>query len=187
MTTAAHAYLNGNRSHWTACARLHRDYHLKGRMAYADFQRECAENGVKVSESHLRFMYGAYHTYLALVTDFGVGTVMPLRRRLEYTYFARAGQRWRNEDLELTPQQVLYWLTEAAEGRVKNSTELADALTVEAFVDGNGNGETNGRQWVRDFLPGLMRFSETPPQDVPEPVVRAVRETASLIRDWLSE
>lgn len=186
MTTAAHVYMQGDDAHWQACWLLHRDYKRRKFAAYVAFAEECYRvRGRVVSESHLRFMVGAYQTFKDLVTVFGVDVVKPLRLQLPFTYFGQAGKKWRS--LDLTAAQVLDTLQRAARGELSSVTQVTDDLEITAMLDDKGDGETNGRMWVRDFLPGMIRFSETPPQDVPMEVVTAFRDAVTKARDWLSE
>lgn len=185
MTPAA-AYLQGDDSHWIACELLHADYQKRRHEAYTAFARECyTTRGRIVTEAHLRFMVGAYQTYLDLAQMAGVDLLNELRRRLPFSYFGHAGKKWRSLDLHYT--QILEILTRAANGELESVTAMQNALEVEGLLDGTGNGETIGRQWVRGFLPDMIRFAETPPQDVPPDVVTAFRTAVSLARDWLSE
>lgn len=186
MTTAAHAYMQGDDAHWLSCALLYRDYRRRKFAAYAAFAEELYLTRKRtVSESHLRFMMGAYQTFVDLVTVFGLDAVKPLRLQLPFTYFGQAGKKWRS--LDLTAAQVLDTLQRAARGELSSVTQVTDDLEITAMLDDKGDGETNGRAWVTGLLPGMIRFAETPPGDVPENVVRAVREAVRVAQDWLSE
>jgi len=186
MTTAAHAYMQGDDAHWLSCALLYRDYRRRKFAAYVAFAQECyTQRGRTVSESHLRFMVGAYQTFRDLVTEFGWQTVKPLRLQLPFTYFGQAGKKWRS--LDLTAAQVLDTLQRAARGELTSVTQVVDDMEITAMLDDKGDGNTNGRAWVRDFLPGMIRFSETPPGDVPMEVVTAFRDAVQLAKNWLSE
>lgn len=186
MTTAAHAYLAGDDAHWLACALLYRDYKRRKFSAYVAFAEECyTTRGRVVSESHLRFMVGAYQTCRDLAMAFGWQTVKPLILRLPFTYFGQAGKKWRS--LDLTAEQVLDTLQRAARGELSSVTQVVDDMEITAMLDDKGDGNTNGRAWVTGLLPGLIRFSETPPTDVPEGVVDAMRTAVKVAQDWLSE
>lgn len=186
MTTPAHIYMQGDDAHWRACWLLHRDYKRRKFAAYVAFAEECyTTRGRVVSESHLRFMVGAYQTFRDLVKVFGVDVVKPLRLQLPFSYFGQAGKKWRA--LDLTSAQVLDSLQRAARGELSSVTQVTDDLEITAMLDDKGDGNTNGRAWVTGLLPGLIRFSETPPTDVPENVVTAMRTAVNVARDWLSE
>ena len=186
MTTPAHIYMQGDDAHWLACGLLYRDYHRRKFAAYVAFAEECyTTRGRVVSESHLRFMVGAYQTYRDLATVYGWQTMKPLRLQLPFSYFGQAGKKWRA--LDLTAAQVLDSLQRAARGELSSVTQMTDDMEITALLESDGNGETNGRRWVGEFLPGMMRFVETPPTDVPETVVTAMRTAVKVARDWLSE
>lgn len=186
MTTAAYAYLAGDDAHWLACALLFRDYRRRKFAAYVAFAEECyTTRGRVVSESHLRFMVGAYQTCRDLAMEFGWQTVKSLILQLPFTYFGQAGKKWRA--LDLTAAQVLGTLQRAARGELSSVTQVTDDLEITAMLDEKGDGNTNGRAWVTGLLPGLIRFSETPPTDVPITVLDAIRTVIRLTQDWLSE
>lgn len=186
MKTPAYYFLKGEANHWRSCCLLYHDYARRKNAAYTDFQAECIRRNREMSVSHLRFMMGAYLTYLELCKDLGSNLIAPLRRQLPYTYFARAGQTWRAQDLKAS--DVYYVLSQAGKNEVKNSNQVQDALIAEAFTNGDTSGEMHGRQWIRtEIYPTLLRFSETPPVDVPAEIVFHAREFVRLSAAWMAD